>query len=284
MLTGTILTIISSSISTSEKYASALGKRVESGIFYKKSGDNLRSVLVPDPAKILEVARDISLSQGFYLFVDEINRAEAELALLAEASGINGLVISSDPQSFRKMFNYMKISEMLSDFREIDLKAEDNGVTFIDRVFNVKGVGTVMLGFSGTKIALHDRFYALPSSMEIEVRSIQVLDEDQDSVGPGVRIGVAIKNASLEKLSGTYGIIRPDVPLIGELNSIEKFKWAPDARELHVICCGMKAMGDLADGRIVLRSRLPKIKGRYILINPNVKPGSLQVYGYAAVS
>jgi hypothetical protein len=269
--------------SVSERYASALGKRVESGIFYRKFGDNLRSVLVPDPFKVLDVARDISLSTSFYLAVNEIGRAEAELALLAEASGISGIVMSQDPQAFKKMFGSMNISRMLADFKELDLKPQDNGTTFIDRVFNVKGVGTVMLGFSGTEIHVHDTLKALPSNTEIDVKSIQVLDEDQPSVGPGVRVGLAVRNADLDALSGTYGLIKPDLQLIDELEINEKFRWAPEAKELHVIYGGMKVMGDVDQGRIKLRGKLPAVKGRAILVNPNVKPGSLQVYGSAII-
>ncbi|MEM0146431.1 MAG: hypothetical protein QXY52_04805 [Conexivisphaerales archaeon] len=282
VLTGSISTVMSADPRISEKYASMLGKRVENEIFYRKFGDNLRSVLVPAPTSVLDVARDISVSSSFYLFASEVGKAEAELALLAEASGISGIVVSQDPDMFRKMFNSMKISKMLSDFKEFDLKQESNGVTFIDRIFNVKGVGTVMLGFSGTEIRVHDRLKALPSNAEIEVKSIQVLDEDQLSVGPGVRVGLAIRNAGLNELSGTYGLVYPDLPLTDELVFYEKFKWAPEARELHAICCGMKVMGDVDQDKIKLRGKLPAVKKRVILINPSVKPGSLQVYGYAA--
>ncbi|MGC8661677.1 MAG: translation elongation factor [Nitrososphaeria archaeon] len=281
MLTGSISTVMSPDMSVSERYASALGKRVESGIFYRKLGDSLRSVLVPDPLKVLDDARDISVSSTFYLFVNGVGRVEAELALLAEASGISGIVVSQDPETFKKMFESMNISKMLSDFKELDLKPKDSGITFIDRVFNVKGVGTVMLGFSGTEIYVHDKLIALPSNAEIDIKSIQVLDEDQPSVGPGVRVGLAIRNADLNALSGTYGLIKPGLPLIDELGAPEKFKWAPETKELHVICCGMKVMGDMDQGRIKLRGKLPAVGGRAILINPNVKPGSLQVYGYA---
>lgn len=281
VLTGSISTILAHDLQVSEKYASLLGKRVESGIFYRKTGDMLRSVLVSDSSKVLEAAKNISVSSSFYLIVNEINRAEAELALLAEASGIEGIVVAQDHETFQKMFNSMKISRMLKDFKELDLNLENNGTVYIDRIFNVKGVGTVMLGFSGTEIYVHDKLIALPSNIEIDVKSIQVLDEDQPSVGPGVRVGLAIRNSDLSALANTYGLLKPDTPLTDELKVSEKFKWAPDAKELHVICCGMKVMGELDGSTLKLRNKLPAVKGRSLLINPNVKPGSLQVYGYA---
>jgi len=55
----------------------------------------------------------------------------------------------------------------------------------------VKGVGPVVLGYTKTKVYAHDKLYALPSLKQVEVKSIEVLDEEQDSVGPGVRIGWA---------------------------------------------------------------------------------------------
>lgn len=74
------------------------------------------------------------------------------------------------------------------------------GLVYVDRAFNVKGVGVVVLGYALTRVSIHDKFIAYPMNLEVEVRSIQVLDEDQDSVMPGTRVGLALRNVRLEDI------------------------------------------------------------------------------------
>jgi len=42
---------------------------------------------------------------------------------------------------------------------------------------------------------------------QVEVRSIEVLDEEQDSVGPGVRVGFAVRGAEAEELKESYALV-----------------------------------------------------------------------------
>ncbi|WP_256202686.1 hypothetical protein [Sulfuracidifex tepidarius] len=43
----------------------------------------------------------------------------------------------------------------------------------------MKGVGTVVTGFSFTQVELHEKLTAVPVNKEVEVKTIQVLDEDR---------------------------------------------------------------------------------------------------------
>ena len=67
----------------------------------------------------------------------------------------------------------------------------------IDRCFNVKGVGTVLLGVvtRGT-LKKHDKL--LKPGKEVVVRSIQCQDEEVESAGLGSRVGIAAKGISEE--------------------------------------------------------------------------------------
>ena len=61
----------------------------------------------------------------------------------------------------------------------------------------MKGVGLVVLGFvlTGT-VSVHDKLRLIPSeSVKMaEVKGIQVSDEDQESSGSGIRVGLSLKN------------------------------------------------------------------------------------------
>ena len=78
-----------------------------------------------------------------------------------------------------------------------DLVAQSNkeGATrlFVDRVFSLRGIGTVATGtlWSG-RIAAGDRLQALPAGLEVRVRSVQVHDETVDVAEAGQRVAVAL--------------------------------------------------------------------------------------------
>jgi len=65
----------------------------------------------------------------------------------------------------------------------------------VDHVFNVTGIGCVVLGvvMQGT-IHAKDRLVMLPVEKPIEIRSIQMHDVDVKSAAAGARVGLALKN------------------------------------------------------------------------------------------
>jgi selenocysteine-specific elongation factor len=64
----------------------------------------------------------------------------------------------------------------------------------VDHSFNVKGIGSVILGrvIQGT-IHKHDKVMVHPVGQEIEIRNIQMHDEDKTEAGTGSRVGLALK-------------------------------------------------------------------------------------------
>jgi len=207
MLKGSITTILASEESEVNSIAEKLGKKTEGYIYYRKIGELIRSVLAPSPQKLLDQAEALSVSSSFYLKISKFNSLEAELALMAEASGIQGIVLTNDVDTFKKYFSELSISKMVSEFKELDVEVEDKGYVYIDRAFNVKGVGAVVLGFALTQVNVHDKLIALPMKKEVEIKSIQVLDENQEGVLPGTRIGFALKNVKLEEIEGITALV-----------------------------------------------------------------------------
>ncbi len=64
----------------------------------------------------------------------------------------------------------------------------------VDHSFNVKGIGSVILGrvIQGT-VHKHDKLTIYPINQEIEIRNIQMQDVDKKSAGPGSRVGLSLK-------------------------------------------------------------------------------------------
>lgn len=281
MIKGTIITVLSSNEAEAIKLAELMGKRSEERIYYRKRDDLVKSILVPPVNRILDEAVALSISTAFYLRVpSELTWIDGELALLAEASGLRGVVMPDDVDGFRRVFGELRISNYVSEFTEVNADAEDVGVVYVDRAFNVKGVGLVVLGFALTQVSVHDKLIALPMGKEVEVRSIQVLDEDQESVLPGTRVGLALRNVRLEEVEGIQALIKPGVKLTSEVKDYVKLKYSHEAELVHVIACGVRTMGKVNGSVISLRDKLPT-NCRALIINVNAKPKTPRIYGYA---
>lgn len=71
----------------------------------------------------------------------------------------------------------------------------------VDQAFNVRGVGCVALGVvRAGGVSVRDRLTVYPMGQEVEVRSIQVHDEDVKSAPAGSRVGLALKGIQPNKL------------------------------------------------------------------------------------
>ena len=287
MLKGSIITVLSSEEKDAINIASMLGKRdrTEERVYYRKIGNMVRSILIPGIDSILEVARSLSISSSFYLSMSRFTWIEGELALLAEAANVPGVVLTSDVEMFMKFFKELGISRFVStEFKEFDVDVVDRGLIFVDRVFNVRGVGVVALGYALTRVAVHDKFIAYPMNREVEVRSIQVLDDDQEEVMPGTRVGLALRNVRLEDVEDMQALVKPGTKFADSINNFTKFRWSDDAREVHVIFNGIKVMGRLENGEVRLSKELPLVNGRALVINVNAKPRRPRIMGYVDIS
>jgi hypothetical protein len=281
------VSILSTNDQEAFEIASMLGKknRGEERVYYRKINDLVRSILIPSPDSILDEAIAVSISSSFYFKVsDAITWLDGERALLLEASGLPGIILTNDTNTFMKYFSELSISKLISEFREFDMDVSDRGLVYVDRAFNVKGVGVVVLGYALTQVSVHDKFIAYPMNVETEIKSIQVLDEDQDSVMPGTRVGLALRNTRLEDIEGIQALIRPGTKFINSINDFNRFKWSDDAREVHVIFNGIKVMGKVEGNSIVLTSELPMVSGRALIINVNAKPKKPRIMGYALIN
>ena len=265
-----------------DELAGRLGKRKEEGKYYRKSGDYLLTVLAPG-GSLLDAAEALTASDAFYLISDEVSRDEAELALLAEASGRRGIVMASDPDRFSSTFRGFGVAEMVGDFAPLEPRTPDLGFALVDSGFVVKGVGPVALGITFMGLAVHDEVVLLPSGKRASIRSIQVLDEDYESVGPGVRYGASLRGVDERDLKECYAISRPGARTAKSLRVAHRFQWAPDTNSLHAVLRGIRLFGSLSGEELELEKPMPAPRSeRAVLLNVNAPRGKLRVYGYSS--
>ncbi len=281
MLAGGVVSVLAEDRDAALELAESMGKRKEEGKYYRRAGDYLLTVLIPGDS-VLEAAEALTASDAFFLISRDLSRDEAELALLAEASGRRGVVLASDPERFSSMFKGFGIAGMVGEFAQPDPRSPDLGFALVDSGFVVKGVGPVALGITFMGLAVHDEVILLPSGKRASIRSIQVLDEDQDSVGPGIRYGVSLRGVEERDLKECYAMVRPGIPLASSLRVAHKFQWAPDSGSLHAVLRGIRSFGPLSGDELKLGAPIPAPRDeRAVLLNVNAPKGKLRVYGYS---
>lgn len=81
----------------------------------------------------------------------------------------------------------------------------------VDRVFTVRGTGTVVTGtvWSGT-LAPDDRVRILPGTRVARVRAVQVHGETVDRVAPGTRAAISLHGVAVEELSRGDVVVADD--------------------------------------------------------------------------
>ncbi|AKA73770.1 translation elongation factor [Saccharolobus solfataricus] len=298
MYYGSIITVLSSDKNKVTEIAEKLGKLHETAktkIYYRKKGEYIRSILLTSeyPERIIDLAEALSLSSTAVLYIPEtLTWMDGELALLIDSLNTpNKIVISNLEEGKIK-----NILGSLSTFTKFDLyndisdlsetKAEDKGVIYIDRVFTVKGVGTVVTGFSFTNVEAHEKLVALPYNKEVEIKSIQVLDEDQKSVSTGVRVGFALKNVKEEEIEDLLYLVKPNIKVGKEIEGqINNYKWSTiNQGQNHIIVKGhgvaVNIKIDKERAKVISPIPIPIVDNRISVLNVNVKQGKPRVAGY----
>lgn len=88
---------------------------------------------------------------------------------------------------------------------------QGKGAVTIDHFFNVKGVGTVVLGtVAYGRIVRHDDLKVLPTARTALVRSIQKHDDDFEDAVARDRVGLALKNIDVEQLDRGHVLTQDD--------------------------------------------------------------------------
>jgi selenocysteine-specific translation elongation factor len=87
----------------------------------------------------------------------------------------------------------------------------------VDHHFDVKGIGTVLLGFvKQGSVKRHESYRLYPTAKLAQVRSIQVHDEDVDEAPVGDHVGLALKGVTNDEVDRGH-VLAPDGTLEARL-------------------------------------------------------------------
>ena len=227
-------------------YAKDLGKKgTDSDItFYNlKKGEDTVTIIEPSryPERLAPLFYAASMADAVLIVVSEITPTLGEWVLILDEVGVKqgyivlrnyltpgdlapllrGTVlehyefVDADPIALRDL-----LLDLAHARHPVPPGAGAVGTIPIDHHFNVRGIGTVILGgVVRGGIRKHDTLKIYPGEQPITVRSIQKHDDDFDWAAEGDRVGLALKNVESDDLD--RGFVLSNDPAIRTRTSLE---------------------------------------------------------------
>lgn len=203
-----------------QSIANEFGKKGTSSditLYDRKESDIIRTWVVPNgfPDKIQPLFQAINLAEYVIFYVSSLDKFTGEqiiaLDLLKKREGILSHTFDVDENRLRAMIkgtvleryktvNSSEIKQQINKFDPISSQGKTKIV--IDHCFDVKGVGTVVLGkvLCG-KVKQYDNLRLLPSNLDVVVKSIQMHDDAVLEAESPARVGLSLKGVKPDQIS-----------------------------------------------------------------------------------
>ena len=268
-----------------------------------KGGELTATFLCPTsyPDKLQSLTHCLSMADAAILVVKKLDRELGEYIISLDLLGIKKGLIIFDEYVEKDVFIGMVKGTALESFVIIDkalaevypriasmeIEQPDIEHVIIDAAFDVKSVGTVVLGVSRGNVAVHDELTVYPGGKKIMVRSIQVHDKDVKSAELGERVGLSIKGANVEEVERGHLLAKDGIKSSKELKGqLTKQKYFSEeiAKDSKIfVAAGLQYrqvnVESIADGEIGIKCdrEIAYIPGRdYLLLRPD---GKMRIIG-----
>ncbi len=253
-------------VAGSKDFADAVGKKgtiTDMTFFEIKKGNDSVTLIEPSkyPEKLSSLFYGVSMAEYAILVVEKIDSFLGETIVMIDSLGIDkGWIVLRNyiqPEQLKPLlagtslegYEYIeddpiKTREMLIDLACNTVKTAGAGTCGscpIDSHFNVKGVGTVVLGsVIDGYFRKHDKMKVLPINREVVLKSIQKHDIDADDGIKGDHVGLALRGIESDELDRGYVVTTdPSIKLTRKISgkaNVIKF-WRNPVKEgmvLHV--------------------------------------------------
>jgi selenocysteine-specific translation elongation factor len=199
--------------------ASEFGKKstvTDLSFYDRKESEIIKTWVTPSgfPDKIQPLLQAINLAEYVVFHVDKLDKFTGEqiiaLDILKKDKGILSHTFEVDESKLNSMIkgtvvekyskvDQSKLKEEMDKFEPISDNHANQMV--IDHCFDVKGVGTVILGkVTSGKLKQYDNLKLYPAGIDVMIKSIQMHDDPvEESVCPG-RVGLAVKGAKHDEV------------------------------------------------------------------------------------
>ena len=211
-----------------QSLASEFGKKgteTDLTLFDRKESDIIKTWIIPNgfPEKIQPLFQAINLAEYVIFHVDKLDKFTGEqiiaLDSLKKEKGILSHTFDVDEAKLDMMIKgtvvekYLKVDQdkIKEEMDKLEpISTDGPSEMLIDHCFDVKGVGTVILGkvTNGT-IKQYDNLKLYPAGIDVLIKSIQMHDDPvTESICPA-RVGLAVKGAKPDEV-GRGDVIAAD--------------------------------------------------------------------------
>jgi selenocysteine-specific translation elongation factor len=277
--------------------AGELGKKgttTDIAIYDRKTSDSIYtwSAPVTFPEKIQSLMQAVNIAEYAILNVTKIDKYLGEIIIALDSLNFkDGLILHSyevDEGKLKALFKNTSVShfklldnidQLKREMSTLESKSCDGPVMIpVDHAFDVKGVGTVVLGVVRQgAVKVYDQLKIVPSGKDILVKSIQMHDDPVHESKSPARVGLAIKGISAEEISRGDVLCSPEssshVKVVSAETTTSTISTANFAKNPYY-------KGDLAENQTYMISvglqikpvKLKLVNGTVIEIKPESKP------------
>ncbi|MCY4490754.1 MAG: EF-Tu/IF-2/RF-3 family GTPase [Thaumarchaeota archaeon] len=271
------------------------GTETDLTLYDKKESDVIRTWVVPNgfPEKIQPLFQAINLSEFAVLHITSMDKFAGEQIVALDMLGKKIGILSHSYDVDENLLNSMIRGTVVENYaiakpdmiRDAITKIEPisiNGKTkiVIDHCFDVKGVGTVVLGkvISGS-IKQYDNLKLLPTGIQVMVKSIQMHDVPVEQADCPARVGLSLKGVKPEDVGRGDILCEDDSVKITDMLELDFHKtkyYKGDVTEgqMCLTCVGLKIMAGKFTSISPLKIKLDKPVACYNEIGIVLKPES----------
>ena len=289
------------------EFAKELGKKGTSTDFefYNyKSAEITAAFIVPIayPDKLQSLTHVLGLADTIILVVKELDKTLGEFIIAIDLLDFkNGIIILDEYAEKERFLNLVKgtVLEtfsivdknpqevysklMTTEIRKSDVEKSDVEYVIIDSVFNVKSVGTVVLGVSHGNFAIHDELQVYPTEKITLIKSIQIHDKDVKTTAPGDRVGFVLKGVSVNEINRGCMLAKPGTLEVNDVltANFNKSNYFKDPIEIGTrvnVAVGLQyrpsVVEKLEGNKIVLKidKKVVYVKGqKFLILNQDKK-------------
>lgn len=286
------------------KVVAKKGTESDITIYHRKDGENVYTFLTPSkfPDKVSSLTDTIYAADVAVINTENINKDFGEVIVALDLARISrGFFLVREEEKIdqiRRMVSNTSLKnfkffsgnpmEMLPDLeKEKHSPRFQNTTVLVDHFFKVRSVGTVALGFvMGGKVERHQTLTCSYIDREVQVRSIQVQDEDQDIAESGTRVGLALKNIDSDELERGMFLSDGKFKYLEDFNG--KLEISPfskikedDVQEIFVSDLMRYQRGSFSRGNVSLEKPVVRIKDTLVVSTPNRTP---RIFGKIRIS
>jgi selenocysteine-specific translation elongation factor len=201
--------------------ARELGKKgttSDISIYDRKEGDTIMTWCIPMtyPDKIQSLVVAINIAEYAILNVSKLDKYLGEqIIALDHFSLLEGFILHSydvDEVQLKsalrntriKNYSFMSnLDELKHQMKRLKPKTKDGPlIVVVDHVFDVKGVGTVVLGVvKQGKVKISEEVMLYPQQKTLTIKSIQMHDDSVYEASSPARVGLALKGVTANDIS-----------------------------------------------------------------------------------